>query len=492
MAIPKVEFNKDEKFIEINFSKFFELEDDSYDKFYLSKKRSFATEIMLDIISDCINKAFLDNIAVVGYYLNVAYKIQNTPEYSVSEMVEDTSYIIYSCIDAADKEIENIYVNQKINKRKVKNIELEFTDLHAKIILKISFIAKIIIPLITQYMKIFKLRKCEELFLDIFNTIFDAMDSPDINIKNKIFKIVESRIKTTQYSDKIIWTLLSNMSDNAATVISEFNKRLIADLIPKLNHVQNPISFLHVALRNLLNFKFQSNFSLTYTPINLQRTANNTSDNNDKITNFERLEFHNRRVDEAKTFITSAKLFNTIFDAVSHREYSITKDELKYYKSRIQINILQQNLLFLHIVKKVGRYRSLYNLRFGEYVALLIIFRKYLKKNGFYFLSEWIITTFPADLEKPKKVINTKTFNQSLIESKTFINLHDTKYSYIIKNILKRNLIQTIITTLFSNQSVYIQDYENHINDIEIDPDFLNSTPLSQISNEVLKFIETI
>ncbi len=480
----------DKKSININFSEFFGLDTEDHNEFSLSRKRSFGSEKMLIKITDSLRSAFEYNEAIILFYLNIAHKINKLQEkYEVEDIIDDLADLAYYTADAADAEIKKTYIPQPEQKRKSTNIELQFTDEHSQIILRASFIVKVIIPLITNYMAVNKIRKNENLFMDSFYYAFKAVDKENINIYNKIYKIVESRIKGTKYSDRALWNLLGYMAENATTTANEHYRKLIIDLVPKLDHDRSVVSFLHVSLKNWMHFKLRTNFPISYSPQNLQEVSDSSQD---KLTNLERLEFHLKRMDEAESFVTRSKLYNLIVNVLKDPIIKISTEELEYYKKMVQINSLQKNLLFLYFTKKVGRYRALYNLRFGEYITLLIYFKKWLAKNGYMYLSKWMTTTFPSGLEKPRKVINTRSFQEDLFKSKSFRFLHDRKYRYIMTHITKHNILASIITTLYSNHSVYVANYNEMLADEEVDPDQLNNRSIKHISDEVLRLIETL
>ena len=155
--------------------------------------------------------------------------------------------------------IDMVYVDAGSEKSiKKSNIELQFTVEHNKVIIRSSFMIKFIIPLIMEYLENYsEERSNDKIILDCFSVCFNANDEEGVDIKSKLFKIVSSRIKTTRYSDRPIWILLSNMSCTPDVQSNNFYRKILLDIVPKLSHNKNIISFIHVSLKQMLQFAFQ-------------------------------------------------------------------------------------------------------------------------------------------------------------------------------------------------------------------------------------------
>jgi len=484
------ELDEEAKSVYINFEDAFGLDDDTYDELSLAKKRSYAKPACASRIKEAIQESFDGSELARVRFMSIRHHIESKPSYGDDDLARECALLVEDCRDTADEFIERVYVpaGERSRRRKA-NVELQFTDEHSKLVLKVSFLMKVLVPLITEYLACKGQGRNDELFLKCFEPCFEAVERPGVNIRDKLFKIVSSRIRTTRYSDKTMWNLLGNMSLDPNIISAQFFRKILVDILPKLEPTRPVISYLHVTLKNLLMYQFRANFDRTYRPQNMLEVVDPKQE---KLTNFERLEFQLARLDESASLVTEAKLADLVVSCLRHPRIRITPGEVEYYKERLQVNTVQTQLMFLFFAKRVGRYHSLYNLKYGEYVILLAFFRKWLRANGFEFLSRWITTTFPEGIDQERRVINAKDFVDGLTMSRTYKYLGDVKYRYAMGNLVRHNVLAKLISTIFVNASVELESYETNLGE-EGEPDRdLNSYPISRITDEVLKLVESI
>ena len=485
------ELDEDAKSILINFNEIHKLGDDRFDTMSLTKKRSYAKPECAGRIKESIQVSF-DKSEMAGIeFMCIRHRIESYPEYSEEDLARDCRKLVWECKDAAEEFIDKVYVpaGEGTRKRKKANVELQFTDEHSKIVLKASFLMKVLVPLITEYLSKRGHGRNDRLFLLCFEPCFEAVDRDGVNIKDKIFKIVSSRVRTTRYSDKTMWNLLLNMAVDPNIISSQFFRKLMIDIIPKLEPTRPVVSYLHVTLKNLLQYQFKANFALTYRPQNLYEV---TDPQNERLTNFERLEFQLARLDESASLVTEARLSDLIVSCLRHPKIQITQEEVEYYKDGVQVNTVQTNLMFLFFAKRVGRYHSMYNLRFGEYAILLVFFKKWLRANGFEFLSRWVTTTFPDGIDLERRIVSTKDFVNGLLGSQSYKYLSEVKYRYALGNLSRNNVLAKLISTIFVNTSVELPSYEQEMGEIEVPAKDINTYPINRITDEVLKLVESI
>jgi hypothetical protein len=308
-------------------------------------------------------------------------------------------------------------------------------------------------------------------------------------LTNKLYKIVESRIKSTRYSDRTMWGFLAMRGIDPIVLAEDFYRKMIIDIMVKLDNNKRVISYFHAVLKNMLAFQFQYNFKDQYCSVDLHEVID---PQNERLTNFERLEFYMTRVDESDAMVEEAKRMDLIIAAIRDPRHQITQAELDYYQGVVQLNPIQTLLLFLHNARSIGKVQSLYGLKYGEYVALLVSFKWWLDANGFAFLSRWITATFSKGLQDSKKPINTRDFAVGLISSRTFGYLHDTKYVHVMPMLLKNNSIARLISTIYNNEADEVPSWEetNTPNREEARP--INDYPLAHVADEVMRFLETV
>jgi hypothetical protein len=495
MAEFKCWFDLEAKTFNINFGEFFELGTEVYDSFHTGKKRSYSKVEVSTRVKESFDALIAtDNTEVMSIYLSAHHSMMVDDQYSDADLIKDCSDIVYSAIFIAEEYVNRVHQpeeNTQQKKRRKSNEELQFTTEHDRLTLRVAFLMKLLVPLVSKYVHIRKIAKPDDLLLDCYAECFEAAEvGSEIKLTNKLYKLVESRIKTTRYSDRTIWSFLSIRSIDPMTLADDFYRKVIVDIMVKLDNNKRVISYFHAVLKNMLAYQFQFKFKDQYSSVDLHEVSD---PQNDRLTNFERFEFYIARVDESDAMVEEAKRQDIIVSAFCDPRHPFSQPELEYYHKVVQLNSVQTTLLFLHYARAVGKIQSLYGLRYGEYVTLLVSFRHWLELNGYAFLSNWIMATFPKGLQDSKKSINTKDFALGLINSRTFNYLHDTKYVHVMPILLKNNAIPKLISTIYSNEAEYTPNFEESIDPSRIEKKRkLGDYSIAQVADEVMRFLQTV
>jgi hypothetical protein len=365
-----------------------------------------------------------------------------------------------------------------------KNVELQFTDAHAKAIIKASMAMKLVIPLVTNYMNFKSFRKVEELFLNCFLPILEMFGDDGMQLHNKLFKLVESRVRATQYSDTVIWSYLENIATDMTTLVNTLTRKIVLDIIPKLEHERNMISFLHTAVKNQIRYAFTQKFPISYKPI----TPN--SEENEESNPFDRLEAQFQH-DEGIGIITELNIDN-IVERYEADFGVISKEELDYYTEHVAINNVQTNLLFLFFARAAGRYDRLNAANKVQYTKLLILMVKALRRIDFPLIAQFLIAT-PMGENPKRRQVPTKRFIVNFIESKDHKDLHEGHYSAISQRFADSKILLKLITSLARTNFKPIHPYEATLDGVDADelPELMEPQP-EAIGAEILRFINMI
>jgi len=199
---------EEKNIIEIPFDKIFKQDISFLNMFYINKKMTDCN-IMDAIISSNNSILEYDNDNEFMYnYLTVKYKIDKgvyDDESFIKNLYE--TIITKNFVKTVDEYVEKNYQFDLDSKQIEKyNEGLQFTDKHSKILLKISVAMKFIIPLILHYIH-FNPSTQEDLgeyLLMAFDPLFDIF-SPNVDIINKLYESVYSRVIVTRYSDRTFW-----------------------------------------------------------------------------------------------------------------------------------------------------------------------------------------------------------------------------------------------------------------------------------------------
>jgi hypothetical protein len=482
--------SKDGKSIIIPFDKIFNQEIKPYVcEFSMSKKRNFVSTI--DLYIEDLNHVISAVEKFVYSYAEIKYKIitkvNNEEDYPKKEFISDLMTIILKedVREEISRMVESEYsinLDAVSKKSKKTNEELQITDRHNKAYLKSSIASRLLIPMIMEFNKYYPNVSLDTIIFDTSCKIFNSFESEDI-IYNKLYKFIDSRIVGTVYSDSVIWKYYKSMSIDPNIVTRMFMRKVVVNIIPKIENNRNVISYLHVVLKNQLNFQFTSNNPINYKPLNL-----NAADS-EGLTNFDRLESNMIRIDEGAVILNKLTVKSEIAKLMEKFDVKITKEEFAYYRDNIKQNKIQNILLFLFFSRYTGSFTINYYSNFNEYVLFVIIMKKWMKENDFMYLEKYI-TGIPTEKYVERKSITKKKFLDKLEKSKEYNTLLDTKYKFVKDLIDKSGIIHRVISTLASNKFHALPEYSEYLkNDSEqkeIDDNIEN------ISIELIRFIKTI
>jgi len=490
----KVVLKENNRVIYIPFDKILQSETlgTTMNEFPINKKRNFIP--LGKDISKILNQVFKIDKEIALVYLEFKTKMfnkyRNKKVYGIDEFIEDI-LVVASNVDLLKIISDYVDSSYKINldqvskKNKVSvNKELQFTDKHAKIILKTSMLMKYTIPLLMQYVILFNIKSIDSLLYDVFSKYFEYFITDNTNILNKIFKLIESRIMSTNYSDRVIWLYLQNIGMTSDTLARLLNKKIISNIIPKIENNTNVISFLHVVIKNSIKYQFTFKFPVSYKPLNL-----NSSDS-EGLTDFDKLEINMVRSDESLNIIYALTIDNIIDSFKKKFKIEVSTEELEYYQKNVKINNIQTNYLFLFFSKYTKNYRILYNCNFEKYVHLLVIFEKWLRLNNLNIIADYVVSIPEKANENTPS--NKKQVLNKIINFTKYDHILNRKY-YLVEDVLvEKGLIIKLIVNLKYNKFKKLHTFQNSLKEPQsIDPEVINP-PDELLINEVLNFIESV
>jgi hypothetical protein len=479
----------------------------NFNNFPLNKKKTYRN--MSDRIAEAISyvggrsETFVYNylkmkFAIIGI-LNMDAFAEYREDTDSDEEVEITLEQFYQAIDRLiDDEvvkiisdnIEEIYYEPpSLSDDKIKNVELQFKPEHTKAVIKASFAAKLIIPIIMDFCELrFSLVKAADpisenptnsFIFSSFLRVLRKFTPSHMNLENKLFKLAESRVVATNYSDKIIWSYLKNLGITPDVFIRILYRKTICDTLPKLAHNRGIVSYIHTTLKNQLMYLFTQNFPIQYRPIN---TIDIDSDEGSNP--FERIEQAYQH-DEGLKVINDANIESIIRKYIRELDYDICPEELSYYLNRIKINDLQKRILTLIYQREMGRQEALNSATKIQYIKLLMIAEKLLYKHDLPILADYL-TGIPKDSEIiARETLSSKKFISELIRSTSYKKIH-SKFSFIGQRLADSTIVIKFIATLEKNKF-------DRLPRVDDEDEYLPmSYNISSISDEVLRFIHMV
>ena len=489
--------NSDERSIIISFDKIFGEENISYMNTFSLKKRSYYS--IANLIADSLDRVFFNCNDIALEYLKIAHIIKNKPnvKYTIKNFKKDifnmiskqevkdviTSYANANYIDNMDKK------TAEVKKTKVIDPEMQFTDNHVRRLICAAEATRICIPLITEYCEYREDKdKLNDILYDIIKLIIKIYQDEDMNMINKIYIFIRNRVCGTNYSDRMMWTLLENKSKDLRVISREFLQDILTGILPKIVPERNPINLLHVVVKKKLGFEFQRNHKITFKPVNLNCV------DSEGLTYFDRWAINMDKKDETKAILNKNTINSSLIlmQKKLFPDYTIYQEEFDYYMDRVVINDYQQEFLFLFTSKYMENYETMYAADKKEYVYALLLFYHWLKKYDMNILAQYMVATPNVLNSKRITSRSNKTIN-NIKNSRRYKNIIEKKYSFISDIINENEIIIKKIGNLSVSQFNILEDY----NDVMEDPELLDTTrelncKLEVLADDVLKFIEQI
>ena len=254
----------------IAFDEFFEKEQlNVYNGFEMNSKRNFKnlTPTILTTYQDIFldeGEKLNDEYVIIFYnLLNIKSKLMVNDSTSFEKFQEMIDVITDSndqlLIKAIDKFVEENYAldldkatQEAKDKKKKINEELQFSDEHARTLLKIAHLFRVMIPIISVYFTYNKSNfakptdlpddsedtedlQFEEINASIFAYLFEKFALNAEALRSKLYKLTYSRVSKTSYSDMRFWAAAKNQGITKETESLEIYKKLLTNAIPKLS-----------------------------------------------------------------------------------------------------------------------------------------------------------------------------------------------------------------------------------------------------------------
>jgi hypothetical protein len=436
---------------------------ETYKEIFLDEGERFNEDLAIIIFNILKVKSDLevqDGETSYEQFLEMIDLIADSNEKLLIETIND--YIM----DNYALNLDEITDQTKSKKKKI-NEELQFSDAHAKALIKIAYLFRIMIPIISVYFAYNKQSfaknedqredddyedlKFGEINSEIFNYLFEKFADNADAIRNKLYKLTLSRVSKTVYSDKRFWAAAKNQGITKDTETLEIYKKLLTNAIPKLSidADKNLISFFQAVIINQINFLFQNKFKNKF--IILGDRHEKYSDDEEDTSEYERLEIRMLRKDEGLYSLRKLNIISVLNKIPGYLGVEVSDDEVKetiktFYRHEIQEKLISM-LTYKYFEDKMAvKFLSAY-----QYVFLLIAVRKYLEKHKFTLLPQILIAK--CEKHKERTTISGKKIRSMIQDSKKYIELFEMKYNSFSEEVEKplSAIIASTYASVFTN-----------------------------------------
>lgn len=505
---PHMEIKDGGSYLSIDFEGIFEQKGlDVYHDFDLRAKRNFKN--IAGLIGNTYSDIFFDEnfnlkkgMDILFFnLLNIKYKLM-TEDIYYSDFIE----ILDAFIESYDKRLlkaieEHVKQNYTLildavtedSKRKNKkvNTQLQLTDDHGVIIAQVACLFRILIPLVSEFFVYNKKNfpkndtedasddfedvRFEQANLEIFDHYFDMMaEDKSKAVKNKLFKLVSSRISKTIYSDRRFWGVAKSHGITKQSESVSIYKKIMTIAIPKLVVQQdiNVVSFLQAIINNQIDFLLQNKFKFKAEIIDDARHSR-FSDDDDDVSEYDQIEAMMLRKDDGLFALRTISIQETLGRIRDAFNVEVTQDELRSVIKTFHKHEIQEQIVSFMTYKFFNDKSAVKFMTFNQYCLLVMYCKKYLTAHKFVILPKMLT----AKCEKHRlrvNIIGKKTLPM-IIESKKYNTLFRLKYEHYTKEIEKP------LTTLIA--SSYSSTFKNEIDGSEL---FDSATKIGRIAEEFL------
>ena len=404
-----------------------------------------------------IEKEYFTNLALIKFLIDY-YQ-----DYGVQNFLYDmTRYIIQPNIITKIENMVNHNYTLELSYKSANNPQLQYTDEHAKTLLKISILMNLCIPLVTHFAYSRKINDIDEYLLDIYDYILYAPQFSSVDIPSKLYETSISNVNRNAKNNAIIWQKQDIRGKDTITHSMGAVRNIILNIIPKYTFSQNMVSLNYTSIQKSNKYQVTDiQYEYSYVPLSSSRREgeDNTSD-------FDRFEANTTKADES-LYLQVKYNYEYVMKKIEAQWGPFDQDEILFYKKEMKningeiINMFQRQLVFNMFYKYFGDTISINAINVDDYIKLVIVARRMLKGNNMGFLP-YIISG------KVNKIVSRKSLNKKEIaemEASQYYPLVEDKFKNpkILNQVL--GTIATIITSSFS-----VIDYQDRE---------LNGTPIT-------------
>lgn len=477
----------DGKLIVVPFDKIFKRDNIAVLNSFIIKKESYVSK--LANITHYMNyfiKFYDTNHELIMGYLRLKYMIDNK-----DKNIKLVGFIraVYSILftESMKEKIthmveDNYYIDLTAKDDKKYNESLEFTEDHAKLMMKISISMRLMTPVMFHYInanaagKVKNRAKDKTAMHRFYEGLFGMFDD-DIDLYNKLWISIWARVNVNYLRNKLMWEQREIFGVDPLTYTDELLKdKIITDTMFKYAFDKNIISFTYVIIDNQLGYFLREKYENT-------RVEVSTSRDGDGLSGLDILEMNASKLDEGIVIMSELNIERNIQRIESRMHTNITDEEVDYYIKHTKITKFQSKLVFYFYAKYFYGYRDLNMLTRVQYMRLTILLKKRLQYQGNVYLPQ--VLTAIIDSRLNTRTIQNNKFLTKIESSSIYQSLMNDKFSplsAINKEKLPINLLSTILNTTFK-----LVDY-----DMEEEYGTVIEMQQDVVSDEFLNFLNQI
>ena len=318
----------------------------------------------------------------------------------------------------------------------------------------------------------------DDVTFSIFKYIFDRIAKDDAEkLRNKLYKMVFARVIRTALPAERFWRMASNLGMSIQTEVIEIYKKLLTNSMTKLKCTENLniVSFFSAVINKQTDFLFQNKFKYHYQAIDYSTGERMNSNDDDDMSEFEKIEIKNARKDEGALVLQNIVIKDTIDRLPELLNVSVTEEEIRDTVSIISKNTIQEKIISLITTKYFEDTTAIKRLSAAQYAKVLLCCKKFLEAHKFVLLTQ--ILTSKCEKNRERVGITGVKIKQKIEESKKYKVLFAKKYNAF------KDLIDKQLSSLIA--SIYSSEFKDSNNNDLFDP----SIKLGNIAEELVELV---
>lgn len=261
------------------------------DYFAMSPKRSYNSDETREHICRYLNyfEKFYDTdkeLLMVLYEIKI--NIDYIHSYSIQNFMDDVNRYIIRNLNITLKIrhfVDDNYLMHLTSNNRTPN--LQFNNVHAKILYEISLLSNMYIPLACHYMYIhfIKNEKIAEFMLQLFDmAMVKYEEERGVYIFDKLLETAISVVNKSKNPDQLLWEKNLIRGNNTTTHARDSVNDIILQILPKYKYTANVVSFNYYSSRKTLQYKITDNsYEFNFSKLSSSKRDSDQNSEYDKI-----------------------------------------------------------------------------------------------------------------------------------------------------------------------------------------------------------------
>ena len=474
----------------IGFAEHYSRDITDYDFFPMDRKRNFLN--MAEKAAETLRRLLEDPTFAFGL-MSLQYGVSLPAEESYAilpaavpaklrELMDPTAVAMITAI--SDEEYARGEVDVDTD-HAGRNEELQFTNDHARAVLRWSMACVALSPVLTTVMneRDIRARDSVPLLMDCFSAILPPFEPEGVDLLAKLRKLAESRVFQTSYSDKVMWHQLRNVATDPHIFAARLFRRFVVEGVPKLNQGTNIIRFFQTYLKNQIRFTFETKFDRAYRPVRADVM------DGDGVSAMEQLEVELVRRDEGAAAVGEAAAAAAVRQVWRELGGAPEDAEVRHWAAALRrhgIGSWQRSMVTKFFLPRFGRVELVRTRSLHEFARMLLATRAWCASRDLPALASYLGSYAAREqVVGDKRLASRKRFVREFTESAQYRELLGRHFGLASQAVVDSGIVMDMISAVHCGQFFRIARPG------ELEPDEPEAVEhrIEEVAQEVLRFV---